>query len=779
MNKSIIMSTLSAAILTASSSCNQTPPQLGTASIDEVIAAMTIEEKALMLIGAGMDPSQEKTSFVGSTEQKVPGAAGITRAIPRLGIPSIVLADGPAGLRIKPKRDNDENTYYCTAFPIATTLSSTWNTELVKEVGESIGNEVLEYGVDVILSPGANIHRNPLCGRNYEYYSEDPVLAGKTASALINGIQSLGVGTSIKHFAGNSQETNRMNNDARITQRALREIYLRQFQIAIRESNPWTVMTSYNFINGSYSSENRELVHDILRDEWKYDGLVMTDWFAGTNPVNQVISGNDLLMPGVNNQYEKIVEGMKNGSLKIEYVDENVKRILELVLKSPTFKKYQYSNKPNLEEHAKITRQAASEGIVLLTNKNNALPIKGGKAALFGVTSYTFYSGGTGSGDVNEAYTVSLCEGLENQGFTIDEKLKNIYIPAIDKQREDFKSNPANKDGLVYTFTPVDFVIDDAQIKEFAKTNDVAFITIGRVSGEFRDRRIADFYLSDNEKTLLTKVQKAFKALGKKTIVILNIGGVIETASWKDIPDAIVLPWMGGQEGGNAVADVVTGAVNPSGRLPMTFPIDYFDVPGAKNFPYDYPADARSMFDTHDDNQNRENFDFTNYLEDIFVGYRYYNTFGKKTSFPFGYGLSYSDFEFSDVKIQTAGGDFQISLNVKNTGSCEGKTVVELYAKYPESGQSSPKYELKAFAKTNSLMPGESQPVVLTVNSADLAYFDAAQNQWTAPAGEYTFYIGKSAEDIVTEVNSQLLTPYENKVNNVMNPKEDLNVMKN
>ncbi|MBQ1883507.1 MAG: beta-glucosidase, partial [Bacteroidales bacterium] len=424
MDSRIIMSTITAAILTASSSCNQTPPQLGTASIDEVIAAMTIEEKALMLIGAGMDPSQEKTSFVGSTEQKVPGAAGITRAIPRLGIPSIVLADGPAGLRIKPKRDNDENTYYCTAFPIATTLSSTWNTELVKEVGESIGNEVLEYGVDVILSPGANIHRNPLCGRNYEYYSEDPVLAGKTASALINGIQSLGVGTSIKHFAGNSQETNRMNNDARITQRALREIYLRQFQIAIRESNPWTVMTSYNFINGSYSSENRELVHDILRDEWKYDGLVMTDWFAGTNPVNQVISGNDLLMPGVNNQYEKIVEGIKNGSLKIEYVDENVKRILELVLKSPTFKKYQYSNKPNLEEHAKITRQAASEGIVLLTNKNNALPIKGGKAALFGVTSYTFYSGGTGSGDVNEAYTVSLCEGLENQGFTIDEKLK-------------------------------------------------------------------------------------------------------------------------------------------------------------------------------------------------------------------------------------------------------------------------------------------------------------------------------------------------------------------
>ncbi len=779
MDNRIIMSTITAAILTASSSCNQTPPQLGTASIDEVIAAMTIEEKALMLIGAGMDPSQENTSFVGSTEQKVPGAAGITRAIPRLGIPSIVLADGPAGLRIKPIREGDKNTYYCTAFPIGTTLSSTWNTELVQKVGESIGNEVLEYGVDVILSPGANIHRNPLCGRNFEYYSEDPLLAGKTAAALINGIQSNGVGTSIKHFAVNNQETNRMNNDARLTQRALREIYLRQFQIAIRESNPWTVMTSYNYINGRYSSENRELVQNILRDEWKYEGLVMTDWFAGKDPVNQVISGNDLLMPGVNNQYEKIVEGMKNGTLKTEYVDANIKRILELVLKSPTFKQYQYSNKPNLEEHAKITRQAAGEGIVLLTNKNNALPIKGGKAALFGVTSYTFFSGGTGSGDVNEAYTVSLCEGLENQGFTIDEKLKNTYIPEIQKQKTAFRANPATKDSLVHAFVPEDFTIDDAKIKEYAKTNDVAFITLGRISGEFRDRRISNFNLSDNEKALLNSVSKAFKAAGKKTIVILNVGGVIETASWKDIPDAILLPWMGGQEGGNAVADVITGAVNPSGRLPMSFPIDYFDVPGAKNFPYDFEANGRSMFGTHDDNQNTENFDYTNYLEDIFVGYRYYNTFGKKTSFPFGYGLSYSEFEFPDVKVQTAGGDFQISLNVKNTGKCEGKTVVELYAKYPESGLSSPKYELKAFAKTNSLMPGESQPVVLTVNSADLAYFDAAQNQWTAPAGEYTFYIGKSAEDIVTEVKSQLLTPYESKVNDVMKPKEDLNVMKN
>ena len=477
MNKSIIMSTLSAAILSVSSSCTNNPPQLGTASIDEVIAAMTIEEKALMLIGAGMDPNQENTSFVGTTESKVPGAAGITRAIPRLGIPSIVLADGPAGLRIKPKRDGDENTYYCTAFPIATTLSSTWNTELVQKVGESIGNEVLEYGVDVILSPGANIHRNPLCGRNFEYYSEDPMLAGKTAAALINGIQSLGVGTSIKHFAGNSQETNRMNNDARMTQRALREIYLRQFQIAIRESNPWTVMTSYNYINGRYSSENRELVHDILREEWKYDGLVMTDWFAGKDPVNQVISGNDLLMPGVNNQYEKIVEGMKNGTLKTEYVDENIKRILELVLKSPTFKKYQFSNKPNLEEHAKITRQAAGEGIVLLTNKKNALPIKGGKAALFGVTSYTFFSGGTGSGDVNEAYTVSLCEGLENQGFTIDGKLKNIYIPEIQNQKTAFRSDPATRDSMVHAFIPKDFTIDEAKLKEFAKTNGKFMLT--------------------------------------------------------------------------------------------------------------------------------------------------------------------------------------------------------------------------------------------------------------------------------------------------------------
>ncbi|MDR3226432.1 MAG: glycoside hydrolase family 3 protein, partial [Prevotellaceae bacterium] len=533
--------------------------KLGQSSVDEVLKAMTLEEKVQILIGTGMAGAQGNNAVVGATQSLVPGAAGTTIPIPRLGIPAIVLADGPAGLRISPKREGSSDTYYCTAFPVATLLAATWNSELTENVGLAMGNEVLEYGVDVLLAPALNIHRNPLCGRNFEYYSEDPLLSGKTAAAITRGIQKNGVGTSIKHFAANNQESNRMANDARITERALREIYLKGFEIAVKESNPWTVMSSYNFINGVYASESRELLTTILRDEWGFKGTVMTDWFGGRNAATQVYAGNDLMMPGRPDQYNAILQAVNDGKLSVQDVDVNVKRILNLILESPRFKNYKYSNKPDLKAHAQVTRQSAAEGIVLLKN-SATLPFtsKTKKVATFGITSYDFISGGTGSGDVNEAYTISLGDGLVNAGYQINEELKSLYMKYIDAENEKNKPDSSNP---FAAFMPKiragEFIPETDILNRTAKETDVALITIGRTSGEFMDRKLAnDFNLSDNEQKLIQEVSKVFHAAGKKVVVILNIGGVIETASWKQYPDAIVLAWQAGQEGGNSVADI-------------------------------------------------------------------------------------------------------------------------------------------------------------------------------------------------------------------------------
>ena len=743
---------LSGAALTLAA-CLGCTPKLGKSSVDRVLKAMTLEEKVHLVIGTGM-AGETGSATVGATKSIVPGAAGTTYPIERLGIPAIVLADGPAGLRIDPVREGDPDTYYCTHFPIGTLLSSTWNQELVEQVGEAMGEEVHEYGADVYLAPALNIHRHPLNGRNFEYYSEDPVVAGKTAAAYVRGVQKNGVGTSMKHFAYNNQETNRTGNNAVISPRAQREIYLKGFEIAVKESDPWTIMSSYNKINGTYTSQSRDLITTVLRDEWGFKGLVMTDWYGGDDGAAQIAAGNDMLQPGTDLQFEQIMTALQNGTLSEAELDVCVRRCLELIARSPKVKGYAYSNKPDLEGHAAVTRQSALEGMVLLEN-NGVLPLKEVKnVAVFGCTSFAFIAGGTGSGNVNRAYTVSLLDGLKNAGFNVDESRKDFYLKHIADEEAAFRASLPD-DGLSAFYPlprPSEIVPSASELKASALANDVAIITFGRNSGEFFDRSAADFELSDAERGLLKAVTGAFHAAGKQVVVVLNIGGVIETASWKDIPDAILLAWQAGQEGGNSVTDLLTGRQSPSGKLPMTFPVNLMDAGSSANFPID--AGAGVYFLNRREDTGEKNVDVTRYEEGIYVGYRWFDKHQLAVSYPFGYGLSYTTFAYSDPEVANDGSVVTARVKVTNTGATAGKEAVQLYVSAPAGSLDKPVQELKAYAKTRELAPGESETLTLSFPTSELASFDEEASAWKVDAGTYTFLFGASSRDIRCSVTA-------------------------
>ena len=588
------------------------------------------------------------------------------------------------------------------------------------------------------------------------------------------------MGTSIKHFAVNNQETNRNANDARITPRALREIYLKGFEIAVKESAPWTVMSSYNHINGTYASENTDLLSTLLRDEWNFEGMVVTDWFGGKDAVAQMIAGNDMLQPGRANQYDMIIEGVKFGKLDESILNRNVKRVLELILQTPHFKEYKYSNKPDLKAHAAVTRQSATEGMVLLKNNNETLPFerKVRNIALFGCTSYDFIAGGTGSGNVNRAYTVSLLDGLKNAGYQIDEALKadyEQYIEAENKKNTPDSSQPFSR--FMPVPRPTELIPTTKVLSEQVAKADVALVTLGRTSGEFVDRNVSDFELSEEELQLLKSVSQAFHAAGKKVVVVLNIGGVIETASWKKLPDAILLAWQAGQEGGNSVTDVLSGKVSPSGKLTMTFPNKLMDVASSTNFPMDARANT-DVRNKEDKSSSVKNVDYTDYEEDIFVGYRYFDSFGKQVSYPFGYGLSYTTFEYVNPSVKVDNGIYSVSIDVKNVGKFAGKEVVQLYVSAPNRFQmNKPEKELKAFTKTKELRPGETVTATLKLNTTDLASYDEASSSWVVDAGNYKFLIGTSSKDIKAVLDVDVVSVVE-KTNDILKPQETVNTIK-
>lgn len=752
----------------------QAQVKLNANNIDEVIGEMTLEEKVHMVIGCGMSMGDGA---------KFPGTAGRTYDIPRLGIPSVYLADGPHRLAMSVKRDFDSRFYYATEFPSGTTVAATFDPNAAYQVGAALGEEVKDYGMDVLLAPGANLMRNALCGRNHEYYSEDPVVTGKMAAGYIKGVQSQGVGTCLKHFAVNNQETNRNNNDSRVAQRPLRELYLKGFEIAVKESQPWSIMTSYNKVNGKYTCEDIDLTENILRDEWGFKGVVMSDWNAGTDAVTSMKAGNDMLQPGQERQYKAILEAVQNGTLDEAILNRNVKRILELVVKCHTFENYKYANETDLKAHAIIDRTIGAEGIVLLDNRS-VLPLTANvkTIALYGTTSYDMVPAGMGFGSTGVGYyCVSLVEGMRNAGYTVDADLIKKYKKHLFDEQKRLYPNGKPPFSLTPLKRAEEFVPTSDELSAQVKNNDVAIITLGRTSGEASDRRVEEFYLKENESALIKQVAEAYHAAGKKVIVILNICSPVETASWKNMVDAVICAFQPGQEVGNCVADVLTGKVNPSGHLPMTFAIKYGDAPSDSNFPYDYefkmPSFAMGSGMNFESKEKEEkpkeavrNVDFTDYEEGIYVGYRYFETFDKEVSYPFGHGLSYTTFSFEIVSSDINGDNCEMKVAVKNTGNCAGKESVQVYVKAPAGGLEKPAKELKAFAKTKLLQPGESEVVTLSWKLMDMASLNEKSSSWELPKGTYQWMVGASSADVHCTVIQKVSKAQKVKVHNAMIP---------
>lgn len=604
-------------------------PQLGRDSDERVVAAMTQEEKINLLVGTCLDfPKPPKPTpntihrpamptgyddqdFVSSVRMqgRVHGSAGQSYAIPRLNIPAIVFCDGPVGIRIDT---------FTTAFPSTCLLASTRDTDLVYRVGQAIGEEMLSMGVDILLAPGMNLMRNPLCGRNYEYFSSDPDLCAMIASAYVRGVQSCGVGACLKHFAVNNQETYRNGIDVQLSDSLLRGHYLRAFERVVREAQPWTVMSSYNRINGTFASENKYLLTDILRGEWGFDGFVMTDWWAEEDPVRMQQAGCNMQMPGTPDQKEQLRRALVDGTLDEKVLDRNVLDVLRIIRRTPTFRGVPYDGQPDLQAHAALVREVASKGMVLLENHDATLPltnIRNQRIALLGVGSYNVYVGGSGSGNVTRKYKVSLMDALREMNCSVDTIAAQMYQTYV---AEELGKQP--KENFWRIPTMEEKALTGAELQRLAQGNDVAILTLQRMAGEGADRSLTkgDYYLTDVEQALLEDCVRAFHQHNKHVIVLLNIGSSIHLTDVKDLPDAMLLTWLPGQEAGHAMLDVLTGKQAPLGKLPMPFYYAYEDVPSAGDFPWS------------DDDENK-------------VCYREGTRHPARILYPVGYGMNYNE----------------------------------------------------------------------------------------------------------------------------------------
>ena len=623
--------------------------------------------------------------------------------IEELNIPSIMLCDGPHGLR---KEYSDALAFInskaikATCFPTATALASTFDEELINSMGKALGEECRKEDVAVLLSPGINIKRLPICGRNFEYFSEDPYLSGKMSSALIKGIQSKGVAACLKHFAANNQEKNRMTVNSIVDERALREIYLKGFEIAIKEANPWSVMMAYNRLNGQYCCENKYLIQNILRDEWNYKGCIISDWGGVNDIIASINNGLNLEMPGYKDDYYKVLEeAVKNNKIDEEILDKSVTKVIELILKYKEGKKIPY--KYNLQEHINLAEEIAESSAVLLKNENNILP--GNNSQHIGVigrlAKEPVYQG-LGSSQVNPNTTDNAYEAFINNGCNID------YA-----------------DGYSLESDEIDLILLKEAI-EVAKNKDIVYLFIGLpkyYEAEGYDRK--SLKLSKSHDNLVYEISK----INKNLVVILQSGSVIEMP-WSHIPKAILLTHLSGCRGGHATVNLLLGKKNPSGKLSETYANKLEDYPAMRFYP-----------------EGKNNME---YRESIFVGYRYFDSAEINVKYPFGFGLSYTTFEYSRMNVKYNNeNNMEVSITITNSGKVEGKEVVQLYISCLHSKLFRAKQELKRFKKVN-LMPKESKVVTFVLDEDCFTYYNVQSHQYEVEEGQYSINIGSSCRDI-------------------------------
>lgn len=639
------------------------------------------------------------------------------KSIERLGLPEIMVCDGPHGLR-KQNAENKKvgigNSYPATCFPTAVTTACSWDRDLIYKMGQALAEECLQHGVSVLLGPGVNMKRSPLCGRNFEYFSEDPELAGEMGAAFIAGVQSKGIGTSLKHFAGNSQEMKRMTSNSIIDERALREIYLRAFEKAVKKSQPWTVMNAYNLLNGTYCSENDWLQNKVLRNEWGFKGAVVSDWGAVNDRVAGLNAGNDLEMPssgGVNDA--KIVEAVKCGVIDETTLDERVDKLIDIILKGAANKKPGY--KFDVKAHNLLSRQIAEQSMVLLKNDGNILPLKrveGEYVAVIGAFADNPRYQGAGSSIINPTMIDSGRRAFNNSPISV-------------KFADGYDRSGKRKD-------------EDAYITEacnLAKNASKAVVFIGLTDdyeSEGFDR--STMKLPDGHNRLVEAVSR----VNDNVIVVLEGGSPVEMP-WADDVKAILNAYLGGQSVAPAIVDVLTGKANPCGKLAETYPVCLKDTPTSFRYP-----------DSKEDVQ---------YRESIFIGYRYYDKVERNVRFPFGFGLSYTSFEYSDIKLKkknlTKGEGAKVTFTIKNTGDVAGSEIAQVYVAKPESKTFRAPKELKGFVKIH-LDPGEEKKVSVELDDRAFAFWNTATEDWCVESGEYKILVGASSRDIRLEAAAKM-----------------------